>query len=165
MNSVRHSLVAVLLLVVAGGWNGENLHAQTIIDDLQSQTDPSDGVITIECDSTLMELIGQPGALSDANGHSGIIDRSGYRIQVFMGNGNDPGARPEATSKQAAIRNAFPELPAYLVFVAPNWRLLVGDFMTREEAHTVMQRLQREFPHFGKEMYIISDKIRLPVER
>jgi hypothetical protein len=148
------------ILVVA--LNGASLPAQTLIDELQSQTNPLDGVIRIESDPAITALIGKPGVLSGGDGRSEVTDRSGYRIQVFMS--NDP-ARSDAASKQAAIRSAFPEFPAYLLYEAPNWRLVVGDFFTREEANLAKQRLQREFPQFGKEMYIISDKIKIPVER
>lgn len=145
--------------------NMENIRAQTIIDDLQSQTNASDGVIRIESDSAIAALIGKPGSPLNSNGNVDFIERQGYRIQVFMGNGNDPKVRPEATSKQTSIRNTFPELPAYLFYDAPNWKLHVGDFMTREEANIIKQRLQQEFPQFGKEMYIVPAKIKLPVER
>ncbi|MDR2804728.1 MAG: SPOR domain-containing protein [Dysgonamonadaceae bacterium] len=142
--------------------NVASLPAQTIIDELQTQTDPSKGVIRIESDPAISALIGKPSVLPDEDGRSEVSERSGYRIQVLMSRSEK--ARAEATSKQAAIRNAFPELPAYLLYEAPNWRLVVGDFVTREEANLIKQRLQREFPEFGKEMYIISDKIKIPVE-
>jgi hypothetical protein len=155
-----------VLFVSAVGWlNVNHVRAQTIIDDLQSQTDPSDGVIRIESDPAVTALVGKPGARLDVNGSSDFTEWSGYRIQVFMGNGNDPKTRTTATDRQMSIQNTFPELPAYLLYVAPNWRLVVGDFMTREEANLIKQRLQRVFPQFGKEMYIVSDIIRFPVER
>jgi hypothetical protein len=138
--------------------------AQTIIDDLQSTTNASEGVIRIESDPAITALIGNPSNHIDPNKNYDFIEQSGYRIQVFMG--NSPGkARSEATSKQAAIKAAFPDLPTYLMYESPNWKLLAGDFITREEANLVKQQLQREFPNFGKEMYIIVDKIKLPIER
>lgn len=134
-----------------------SIHAQTIVDELQAVTNPADGVIRIESDPAITALIGTP------NGAGGVSERPGFRIHVFRG--NDPGkARGEATSKQTAIREAFPELSTYLVYEAPNWKLLAGDFFTREEANLVMQQLQKKFPQFGKEMYIVTDKIKIPLE-
>jgi hypothetical protein len=137
--------------------------AQTIIDDLQAQTNPSDGIIRIASDSAITALIGKPNSAVNRL-DSLSSDRNGYRIQVFMG-GNARDSRTEATAKQTAIRSEFPELPAYLFYDAPNWRLLVGDFMTREEANIIKLQLQRKFPHFGKEMYIIADTIKIPLEQ
>jgi hypothetical protein len=156
---MKRALLFIALMACALGLNP--LSAQTIIDDLQTQANPADGIIHIDSDSIVAALIGKP----NAHGHvAGTAERTGFRIQVFMG-GNPQKSRAEATAKQTAIRTAFPELPAYLLYEAPNWRLLVGDCITREEANLVKQRLQRQFPQFGKEMYIVSDRIKIPTER
>ena len=144
--------------------NMNTIHAQTIIDDLQSQTNDSDGVIRIDCNPSIAALIGKPNKQLATNGNADFIERNGFRIQVFMGNGNDPQARPEANSKQSAIRDAFPDLSTHMRYEAPNWKLLVGDFMTREEANIVLRQLQKEFPLFGKEMYIVQEKIKLFIQ-
>lgn len=137
-----------------------NIHAQTIIDNLEAQTNASDGIINIECDSAIVALIGSPVASSTSENGGETITRQGFRIQVFMG--SKPGAaRAEATSKQNAIKESFPELPVYMAYIAPNWKLTVGDFTTREEANLVKQQLQRAFPEFGQEMYIVSAAIKM----
>jgi hypothetical protein len=141
-----------------------SLNAQTIIDDLQSNSNPSEGVVRIECDPAINALIGTPYERNTPDGSYEFTERSGYRIQVFMGN-NPGAARSEANSRQSSIKDAFPDLGAYLTYDAPNWKLVVGDFITREEANVVKQQLQREFPHFGKELYIVPDKIKVPVVR
>ena len=142
--------------------NVSNSHAQTMIDELQSQTKASDGMIRIECDSSIIALIGKPnGMVAGAD----FVERIGFRVQlVIWGGANAQKARVEADSKQTAIRSAFPELSTYLRYDAPNWKLLIGDCLTREEAGGIQQRLQKEFPQFGKEMYIVTDKIRLYIE-
>jgi hypothetical protein len=43
--------------------------------------------------------------------------------------------------------------------------VLVGDFITREEATFFKEILQKEFPQFGKEMYIVTDRINMSVEK
>jgi len=154
----------IILWIVLCVISMNNLRAQTIIDDLQSQANDSDGVIRIECDSAIIALIGKPNSQFVTNGNTDYMERNGYRIQVFMG--NDPKtAQSEANSKQLAIQTVFPELSAYQRYEAPNRKLLVGDFVTREEANVYIQRLRKEFPDFGKEMYIVTDKIRLFIER
>jgi hypothetical protein len=156
--------ILLLIGLFAGALCAEPLAAQTIIDSLQTQTNPSDGVIRIVSDSATIALIGKPNAHGHAAYAAGTAERYGFRIQVYMG-GNPRLSRAEATARQNAIRTTFPELAAYLLYEAPNWRLLVGDCITREEANIVKQRLQRKFPQFGKEMYIISDKVKIPIER
>ena len=135
------------------------MQAQTIIDNLQSRTNASDGVIQIECPPSIVALIGKPNSQIAASS-ADFVERNGFRIQVFMEK-----TRAEASSRKSAIESAFPELSADLQYVAPNWVLRVGDFLTREEANIYIQRLRKEFPGFGKEMYVVADKIKLFIER
>ncbi|MDR1683139.1 MAG: SPOR domain-containing protein [Candidatus Symbiothrix sp.] len=136
-----------------------NISAQTIIDELQANVDSSEGVIRVECSPAIAALIGTP-IPSSAENREETITRPGFRVQVFMG--SKPGAaRAEATSKQNTIKEQFPELPVYMTYNAPNWKLTVGDFTTREEANLVKQQLQRAFPEFGQEMYLVSATIKM----
>ncbi len=135
-----------------------------IIDDLQSQTNSSEGIIRVISDPEISALLGNPSNQMNMTENFDFVERTGYRIQVFMG--NDPStARSEASSRQATIKGTFPELSTYLNYEAPNWKLSAGDFVTREEATVFKQKIQKEFPQFGKEMYIIVDKIKIPVDR
>jgi hypothetical protein len=151
-----------LLIFFFAVFGSNKVQSQNIIDDLQSTPTLSEGYIHIESDAAITALIGVPGNRVSTD-NTDAVERSGYRIQVFMG--NHSGARSEANSKQASIHNAFPDLATYVNYEAPNWKLLAGDFLTREEATVVKQQLQREFPNFGKEMYIIVSKIKIPVDR
>jgi hypothetical protein len=158
---MKHSVFSLILFAV--GFNC--VQAQTsIIEELESNSNPADGVIHIESDSAITALIGTPNNRLITSESYSYIERSGFRIQVFMGNDHNT-ARSEASSKQASIKDAFPDLSTYLTYEAPNWRLLAGDFTTREEATVFKQQLQKEFPQFGKEMYIIVDRIKLPIEK
>lgn len=82
-----------------------------------------------------------------------------YRIQVFMGN-NQQQSKREAESKQAQIKNAYPEMRTSVSFQSPFWRLRVGSFRTREEAETMLQDMRKTFPSFGKEMTVVSEVVR-----
>ena len=159
-NGRMKSAIAVLWIV----WcvlNVNNLHAQTIINDLQSQKNTSDGVIRIDCDSSVVVLIGKPNGQVKSSGSTSFVERNGFRIQAVMGKD----ARAEANSKQSAIQTAFPELDTEVRFESPNWRLLVGNFSSREDAKACLVRLQKEFPQFGKEMYVVTDRIKIYIER
>ena len=152
------------LIVVLSLFNVVVLQAQgnTIIEHLQTRTNASEGNIRIESDPAITALLGTPSSHTNMSESSDFMERTGYRIQVFMGN-NPNTARSEATSRQSSIRSAFPELSTYLGYEAPNWKLSAGDFITREEATVFIQKLQKNFPQYGKEMYIIVDKIRVPL--
>jgi hypothetical protein len=134
----------------------------TIIDDLETLV-PGDGVIQITSDPKITELI---GILSPETsiGEDNYIKTNGFRIQVFMSN-NSQTARKEITDKGSLIKEAFPEIATYRDYIAPNWKLLVGDFMTKEEAEVFRKKLQKAIPGLGKEMYIVSEKINIPLQK
>jgi hypothetical protein len=52
----------------------------------------------------------------------------------------------------------YPEADAYLIYQQPNFRVRVGDFRNRMEAHALYKKMLEEFP----EVIIVPDKINLP---
>ena len=56
----------------------------------------------------------------------------GYRTQVFSGN-NQRVSKDEAFRKEKEIKELFPEVPTYVTYNAPFWKLRVGDFRSHEE--------------------------------
>jgi len=87
-----------------------------------------------------------------------------YKIQAFAGN-NQRTSKNEAYRKQTLIQQTFPELETVVLFDSPFWRLRVGNFKTREEAEQVLDELRKAFPSFGKEMYIVTDEVKIPVDQ
>jgi hypothetical protein len=155
---MKHRFVLFSLFLCCLGLS--SLRAQTtqanIISALQSNDLEGNGSIKIVSDPKIAALIGKPSGNNADNGQS--IKINGYRIQVFMGN-NPKTAKGEAEQKESLIKASFPEITSEIKYVAPNWKVLAGDFMTKDEADVFKQKLQKAFPAFGKEMYIVSDKI------
>lgn len=86
----------------------------------------------------------------------------GFKIQVFSGN-NQRTSKNEANSKQQMINQAFPEHESVVAFDSPFWRLRVGNFRTRDEASRVLDDMKKAFTSFGKEMYIVVDEVKIPI--
>ena len=78
--------------------------------------------------------------------------QDGYRVQIFFGK------RKEALEKKADFSKTHPDLPAYISYLAPNFRLRVGDFRTRIEGEKLKQEIDSDFPG----CYLVKDKIELP---
>lgn len=76
----------------------------------------------------------------------------GYRVQIFLGK------RDEAESIRRSFLLKHPEIPAYLSFLAPNFRVRVGDALTKMEAEQLRLELREEFPGG----YVVPDDIELP---
>jgi len=84
--------------------------------------------------------------------------QKGYRVQIFLGE------RKTAEDTKRIFLQKNPDTPAYLSWLAPNFRLRVGDLRTRLEAEKLLRDMRVEYPG----SYIVPDEIempRLPSER
>ena len=121
------------------------------------------GRVTIQQDSRLTELVGSEPRAYYANGtRSGEAAQNvmGYRIRVFSGN-QQTQSKNRCYSIQSYINQEMPELPTYVAFKTPNWRVSVGDFRTSEEASSMLAKLRKAFPGYAKDMFIVKEKINL----
>ncbi|MDR2087161.1 MAG: hypothetical protein LBP72_08300 [Dysgonamonadaceae bacterium] len=151
------------IFLVLSAW-GTIRAQETIIEALETPS-TNEGIIEIKSNPSITALLGKPSLkITSESGNYDIIKVNGYRIQIFMG--NDPKkSRAEAFDKQNLIRSVFPDIETYVDYDAPNWKTLAGDFVMQEEASLFKEILQREFPQFGKEMYVVANKVNIPVEK
>jgi len=77
----------------------------------------------------------------------------GYRVQVFLN-----ADRKQAETIRAQFLQKHPDVPAYLSYQAPNFKVRVGDLLTRLEGEKLRAELKAEFPG----CYIVPDEIELP---
>lgn len=77
----------------------------------------------------------------------------GFRIQIFFG--SERKAAQEAKSK---FSQNHPGIDAYLIYQQPYFKVRVGDFRTKIEAHSLYRKVLPEFDR----VFIIPDKINLP---
>lgn len=76
----------------------------------------------------------------------------GYRVQIFLGD------RRTAEDTKRSFLLKYPDTPAYLSWLAPNFRLRVGDLRTRLEAEHLLHELKALYPG----SYIVPDAIEPP---
>ena len=81
---------------------------------------------------------------------------SGYRIHIFMEIGNE--ALDHAKSVKSKFERAFPDIPIYLTYAEPYFRLRAGDFRNRVEAEKCLRRIKPKF----KEAFVTADMIYRP---
>lgn len=79
-------------------------------------------------------------------------DLSGFRLQLFFG------GRAEAQKMRGEFLKIHPETGAYISYLAPNFRLRVGDFRTKAECEALKKKVEPDFPG----CYIVKDEINLP---
>lgn len=140
------------------------LTAQDSIVDALTRNVPGRGTVTVHQSPAIRQMIGRPmdsDRIEDSNGQQFLLS-AGYRIQIFSGN-NQRSSKEEAFGKEQQIKNQFSDVPTYVSYTAPFWRLRVGDYLSYEEAFRMMQKLVGAFPSFRKEMFITKEEIRIPV--
>lgn len=163
---MKHSLLAIILLALPFTvWSQNEEQNSSICDQLRTS-----GRVIIQQDSRLDALLTREAKVYNAASHlkvtaSGkkIITAQGYRVRVYSGN-NQTRSREEAMAIQAELKKYDPTLTTYLLFRSPNWRLLVGNFRTSEEATALLRELKRKFPVFGQEMFVVKDQIQIPLD-
>jgi hypothetical protein len=136
-------IIAVSIICLAA-WNG-----------IQSQ---DEGHVVIVQDAAIDTLLRKHFEMNEAlllNTDNYAID--GYRIQIFEESGNKSSTR--AREVMAEFSTRYPDVPVYLSWQAPNFKVRVGDFGTRMEAEGFLNKIKRSYPI----AWVIRDKIKYPV--
>lgn len=138
----------------------------SIIEELNSRK-PSQGNVYIYQDEAIKGLLAKSVAAnlpvySSGDGSVQYVKMRGYKIQVFSGN-DQRKSRDEAYYKQKLINDVFEDVETVVFFNSPRWILRAGNYKTRSEADAAMELFMQQFPNFGKEMYVISDTVKIPL--
>ena len=111
----------------------------------------SHGSLNVSQDSRIETLLAKQRSLY-------YIDSSfsGYRIHIFMEIGNEALKHAEEVKKR--FEKAFPDIPIYLTYAEPYFRLRAGNFRNRVEAEKCLRRIKPRF----KEAFVTADMIYRP---
>ncbi len=97
--------------------------------------------------------MGDPKALEFMAGYpkmTRVIE--GFRVQIHLG------SKTDAVRVRQNFLLRHPEIPAYMSYLAPNFRIRVGDMRDRVEAERLLKDLRNEFPG----SYVVADHIEPP---
>ncbi|MBK6626508.1 MAG: SPOR domain-containing protein [Flavobacteriales bacterium] len=104
-------------------------------------------------DSTSMRWLGDARALEFMATYPTMVRViEGYRVQIHLG------SKTDAVKVRQTFLQRHPEVPAYLSYLAPNFRIRVGDLRDRMDAERLRQELRSEFPG----CYVVQDQIEPP---
>lgn len=159
-------LVIVLLSLQLTSWRLEGQAVQqaeplNIFEALQGDG-PEQGTILIEQSDAIRKLVGRVsgrlGSILTREGNMTLM--MGYRIQIY--NGNQPNSKQQVEERAATLRTLAPEYNIYTTYKAPFWRLVIGDFRSMSDARQARADLLGILPSWGRESYIVRDRIRVP---
>ncbi|WP_346861610.1 SPOR domain-containing protein [uncultured Draconibacterium sp.] len=81
----------------------------------------------------------------------------GFRVEIFFSSRSD--AKEEALAIKTDFLSDYPNQAVHIKFVAPNFRVRVGDFRTKNEAWRLYKQIQRDYPA----AFIVPDVIDFPL--
>lgn len=160
--------IILLIVATASGTHFSQAFAQTsspnTIFDSLNEPGAGKGTVTIHQETAIRQMVGRrlSGDKVEKNAEQSFLKVDGFRAQVFSGN-DQRKSKEEAARKEQMVKELFPDVPTYVKYAAPFWRLRVGDFSSREEALQMQRQLMEAFPAFAKEMYIVKDEVKIPL--
>jgi len=80
----------------------------------------------------------------------------GFRVEIFFSSNMD--AKEKALETKTDFLSKYPEFPVHIKFVAPNFRVRVGDFRTKNEAWKLYKKIQKDYPT----AFVVPDIINFP---
>ncbi len=81
----------------------------------------------------------------------------GYRVEIFFS--SDLDAKQKALEKKVEFLSKYPDYNVHVIFVAPNFRVRVGDFRTKNEAWKLYEKVKKDY----RAAFVVKDKINFPV--
>lgn len=81
----------------------------------------------------------------------------GFRVEIFFS--SDADARGKAFKKKLEFLTQYPDNTVHIKYVAPNFRVRVGDFRTKNEALKLLKEIKNTYPL----SFIVTDNIDYPL--
>jgi len=80
----------------------------------------------------------------------------GWRINIFFEAGNN--SKRLAVEAKSQFVNMYSDVPCYLVFQEPYYKVRVGDYRTKMEAEKFLHQIEREYPN----AFVVKGDINFP---
>lgn len=138
----------VFSIVAFISFNTQIFSQEESINDIFSQITYAggSGKVVIHQDASVKQLVS--GHIA-SNGESDVME--GFRIQLYSGSSKK--AKADALATKGKFLSIFPDIPVYLEYNAPFWRVRAGDFRSKNESMELYSKLKSFFP----ESYPVKD--------
>ncbi len=110
--------------------------------------------VTVIQDSLITQLLYQCAQDSARN-----EEVAGYRVQIYSSN-RQQGAKNEAIGLEQSISKQI-DIPIYVQYVPPFWKVRLGDFATYEEANEFKRLFITDHPELTGDTYVVRDQVKV----
>lgn len=80
----------------------------------------------------------------------------GFRVEIFFSSDFD--ALEQAKTQKVNFLSKYPDYAVHIKYDAPNFKVRIGDFRTKNEALKLLKNIDRNYPM----AFIVPDKIKFP---
>jgi len=147
---MKNITLLFLTILYSNFSSSQVLDSLTTILDIDSTILQEEGVISVEKDKRIEELISNKSKIIPPATSPQIM---GYRIQLFFDTD-----KKEVDLARKKFIELYPAVETNVVYKAPNYFLKIGNFRTHLEAEKIKVTLDKEFPT----NYILKELISLP---
>jgi len=110
--------------------------------------------VTVHQDSAITRLIADKVSGAERE----VLEIPGFRVQIYSSN-DQVKAKNEAMELEKRVQDAELQVPVYLLYTTPFWKVRLGDFRTREEANLMKEEVIRRMPELAGDTYVVRDQI------
>jgi len=112
---------------------------------LMAQDNSGSGKVTVKADPRIEKILNRRVEFFNLDS-----SQQGYRLQIMSITD-----RKEAMLEMENFQLKYPQIPIYLKYDSPNFKLRIGDFSNKIEAHYWFMKLQEDYPH----LFVVPDKV------
>ena len=115
------------------------------------------GTVRTHQPAALNQLLAKSSSQAPVNTDNTLVV-SGFRVQLYSSN-NAHKAKKDALNLERDLLTAYPEQQVYVSYIAPFWKVRIGDFSSYFEALAFSRKLKEQFPQYSDEIYIIKEDV------
>jgi hypothetical protein len=150
-----------------------NLSAQNIFSHLESKDSNTKASIKVHQDQRIESLVygikkssaisePTPAVVSSSEAVS-TTEVQGYRVQVYSSNIQRT-AKSEAFRIESELQQLLPEVPVYVSYHSPFWKVRAGNCRSMQEAQQLKSEIGDAYPQVQRDLYVVRDKIKVPAK-
>ncbi|MFH2096756.1 MAG: hypothetical protein ABIJ16_13690 [Bacteroidota bacterium] len=149
---MRFYLLTVIFILSGFAANAQDTDSKDKdIFQVISENNSSKGRVTINQDYRIKAMVAKHVEINKKQ--DGCM---GYRLRIYSDKGNL--ARKKAFEVKTEFMKRYPETESNVAYIAPNFRVEVGNFRTKSEAEKFRREIEGDFPN----AFIFKTKIEFP---
>jgi len=170
---VRRNRICLFAVFISLLFSVLNLSAQNIFSHLESKDSNTKASIKVHQDQRIESLVyGIKKASAVSEPTSGVVSSpeavstteiQGYRVQVYSSNIQRT-AKSEAFRIESELQQLLPEVPVYVSYHSPFWKVRAGNCRSMQEAQQLRSEIGDAYPQVQRDLYVVRDKIKVPAK-